>query len=215
MAVSALSHMSWSFSANSRSSCCISAAAAALHRSSIEGSAPRSKSPGPILWMPMTSPHFASTTTQSIASAHNSSSEVTSKRKRCWICATVTHNGNLLRGKGVPTSGRSSTLSCTTSPSSMASKTSTFGSTVSQSAAQSARLTESKRLPPDVNTSTSTCTSQANAPGRMQSADRSITPSLAQRDSKSTESCLLDSSAPRPSEKATEIEAAQSTVTCI
>mmetsp|Transcript_4775 Transcript_4775/g.13054 ORF Transcript_4775/g.13054 Transcript_4775/m.13054 type:complete len:238 (+) Transcript_4775:111-824(+) len=187
-------------------------------RSSMEGSAARSKRPRPSLWRPMTSPLLPSMTTQRTASAHSSSSDVTSNRNCRWICATVTHSGSLRSGKRLPTSGRSSTLSCTTSPSSIASMTSTFGRTVSPSAAHIAKLTESSKLPPDVSTSTSTCTSQAKTPGTTHSAFRSMTSSLAQSASSSTDSCLLASSAPPtrdpPSEKATETDAAQSTLMC-
>mmetsp|Transcript_1938 Transcript_1938/g.6449 ORF Transcript_1938/g.6449 Transcript_1938/m.6449 type:complete len:249 (+) Transcript_1938:83-829(+) len=197
--------------ASSPCSCCASAAAAALHRSSIEGSAAMSKSPRPSLWRPRTSPCRASTTTQSMASAQSSSSTVTSSRNLLWSWATVTHSGTLRRGNGVPSSGLSSTFSWTTSPSSMASWTSTRGRSVSPSAAHRAKLTESSRLPPEVRTRTSAVTSQAKSPGTTHRARRSTQLSPAHSDSSSRESCRPQSSALQPSVSVTETEGAHST----
>merc|ERR1719367_1980061 len=95
----------------------------------------------------------------------------------------------------------------------MASTTSTFGSSVSRSAAHNAKLIESSRLPPDVRTNASMWTLQTNSPDCTQSALRSTTPSVEHKDSRSRESFLLESSALLPSEKATETEAAQDTLT--
>mmetsp|Transcript_11674 Transcript_11674/g.24184 ORF Transcript_11674/g.24184 Transcript_11674/m.24184 type:complete len:222 (+) Transcript_11674:189-854(+) len=170
-----------------------------------------SKSPRPSFRRPRTSPHFASTTTQSMESEQSSSSTVTSSRNLPWSCATVTQSGSLLRGKATPTSGRSSTFSCTTSPSSMASSTSTLGRRVSPNAAQRAKLTESRRLPPDVRTRTSTFTSQAKTPGTTHNAWRSMTLSPAQSDSSRTDNCRPQSSAFHPSVSAMETEVAHST----
>mmetsp|Transcript_48526 Transcript_48526/g.97947 ORF Transcript_48526/g.97947 Transcript_48526/m.97947 type:complete len:271 (+) Transcript_48526:78-890(+) len=196
---------------SSRSNCCINAAAVAVQCSNITGKDETSKSPRPSLWRPSTSPRFASTTTQSMASAQSSSSAVTSNNMRPWSCATVTQSGSLSRGKARPASGRSSTFNCTTSPSSMASRTSALGKRVSPKAAHRAKLTESRRLPPDVRTRTSTCTSHANSPGTMHNARRSMTLSPAQRDSNNTDNCRPQSSAFHPSVRAMETDVAHST----